>query len=86
MNTSEFVWDATLTKSFVKPAITLKLTAHDILGSAKHVYSNVNAQGTHRDMALHPARYVMLSVAYRLDMKPRSGKSHNASKRNYYFY
>ena len=37
-------------------------------------------------MALHPARYVMLSVAYRLDMKPRSGKSHNASKRNYYFY
>lgn len=86
MNTSEFVWDATLTKSFVKPAITLKLTAHDILGSAKHVYSNVNAQGRTETWRYTLPRYVMLSVAYRLDMKPRSGKSHNASKRNYYFY
>lgn len=85
MNTSEYVWDATLTKSFTKPAITLKLTAHDILGSAKHVYSNVNAQGRTETWQYTLPRYIMLTVGYRLDMKPRSGKTHNSSRRTYYY-
>lgn len=85
MNTTEYVWDATLTKSFTKPAITLKLTAHDILGSAKHVYTSVNAQGRTETWRYTLPRYVMLTVGYRLDMKPRSGKSHNSSQRSYYY-
>ncbi|MBD5347046.1 MAG: hypothetical protein HDR92_07955 [Bacteroides sp.] len=84
MNTNEYVWDATLTKSFAKPTITLKLSAHDILGSAKHVYTSVSAQGRSETWRYTLPRYVMLSVGYRLDMKPRSGKSHNSSRNNYF--
>lgn len=83
MNTTEYVWDATLTKTFTKPAITLKLSAHDILGSAKHVYTSVNAQGRSEIWRYTLPRYVMLTVGYRLDMKPRSGRSHEGSRRNY---
>ncbi|MDE6545534.1 MAG: outer membrane beta-barrel family protein, partial [Paramuribaculum sp.] len=71
MNTSEYVWNATLTKSFKRPAIALKLTAADILGSAKHVYTSVDAQGRVETWRQTMPRYVMLSVIYRLDMKPR---------------
>ncbi len=85
MNTTEYVWDATLSKSFKKPSITLKLTAHDILGSAKHVYSSVNAQGRTETWRYTLPRYFMLTVGYRLDMKPRSGKTHTSSQRNYYY-
>ncbi len=86
MNTTEYVWDATVTKSIKKSGITLKLSAHDILGSAKHVYTNVDAQGRTETWRYTLPRYVLLSVAYRLDMKPRSGKSHTSSQRNYYFW
>lgn len=72
MNTSEYVWNATLVKSFPRPAITLKLSAHDILGSAKHIYTSVNAQGRSETWRYTMPRYVMLSVGYRFDMKPRN--------------
>ena len=75
MNTSEVVWNATLTKTFTRPAITLKLTAYDILGSSKHVYGAVNAQGRTETWRYTLPRYVMLSAVYRLDMKPRSKRN-----------
>lgn len=74
MNTSEYVWNATLTKNFKRPAIALKLTAADILGSAKHVYTSVDAQGRVETWRQTMPRYVMLSVIYRLDMKPRKAR------------
>lgn len=73
MNTSEYVWNATLAKSFIKPAITLKINAHDILGSAKHVYTSVNAQGRNETWRSTMPRFVMLTLSYRLDMKPGKG-------------
>lgn len=80
MNTTEYVWNATLSKSFPRPAITLRLTANDILGSAKHVYTTVNAQGRSENWRYTMPRYVMLTVGYRLDMKPRSGKAARPSR------
>lgn len=74
MNTTEYVWNATLSKSFTRPSITLRVSANDILGSAKHVYSSVNAQGRSETWRYCMPRYVMFTVGYRLDMKPRSGK------------
>lgn len=76
MNTTEYVWNATLVKSFARPAITLKLTGHDILGSAKHVYTSVNAQGRTETWSYTMPRFVMLTVGYRFDMKPRNEREH----------
>lgn len=44
MNTTEYIWNATASKTFAKSGFTLKLAAYDILGSAKHVYTSINAQ------------------------------------------
>ncbi|MCM1117396.1 MAG: outer membrane beta-barrel family protein [Pseudoflavonifractor sp.] len=74
MNTSEYVWNATLAKTFSRPGLTVKLVAHDILGSAKHVYTSVNAQGHSETWRSTMPRYVMATLAYRLDLKPRSSK------------
>lgn len=71
MNTSEWVWNATATKSVCHGKLTFKFTAVDILASVKRVYTNVNAQGHTETWQNALPRYVLLSLNYRFDMKPR---------------
>lgn len=71
MNTTEYIWNATVSKTFAKSGFTLKLAAYDILGSAKHVYTSVNAQGRTETWRNCLPRYAMLSAIYRFDMKKR---------------
>lgn len=71
MNTTEYIWNATASKTFAKSGFTLKLAAYDILGSAKHVYTSINAQGRTETWRNCLPRYVMLSAIYRFDMKKR---------------
>lgn len=75
MNTTEYVWNATIVKGFKKGVYTLKLTAVDLLNSAKHVYSSVNAQGRTETWRSTIPRYVLLSFAYRLDIKPKKERA-----------
>lgn len=69
MNTNEYVWNATAVKTFGGSGLSLKLAAYDILQSAKHVYSTVNAQGRTETWRNCLPRYVMLSAIYRFDLK-----------------
>lgn len=71
MNTTEYIWNATASKTFATSGFTLKLAAYDILGSAKHVYTSINAQGRTETWRNCLPRYVMLSAVYRFDMKKR---------------
>lgn len=71
MNTNEYVWNATAVKTFANSGLSLKLAAYDILKSAKHVYSTVNAQGRTETWRNCLPRYVMLSAIYRIDMKKK---------------
>lgn len=71
MNTSEWVWNATATKSICHGKLTFKFTAVDILASVKHVYTSVNAQGHTETWQNVLPRYVLLTLNYRLDMKPK---------------
>lgn len=80
MNTNEYVWNATLTKSFKKNGLVLKLSAMDILASAKHVYTSVNAQGRTETWRNCLPRYVMFSLIYRFDMKPKGGKKSSSTR------
>lgn len=75
MNTDEWLWNATLTKSLMKGSMTLKLTATDILQSVKQIRTVVNAQGRQEIWQNSLPRYVMLSCAYRFDMKPKSQRN-----------
>ncbi|MCM1484023.1 MAG: hypothetical protein NC043_06785 [Muribaculaceae bacterium] len=73
MNTNEWLWNADISRGFFKgKPLVLKLTAFDILDSAKEITVNVNAQGRVERWQNMQPRYVMLSAIYRLDMKPRS--------------
>lgn len=74
MNTTEWLWNATVSKSVLKGALSFKLTAYDILNSVKTVFVTVNAQGRTETWRNSLPRYVMLSAAYRFDMKPRNSK------------
>lgn len=69
MNTNEYVWNATAVKTFANSGLSLKVAAYDILQSAKHVYSTVNAQGRTETWRNCLPRYVMFSAIYRFDMK-----------------
>lgn len=71
MNTSELVWNATVSKAFGKSGFALKLSVKDILGSSKHIYTTVNAQGRTETWRMAMPRYVLLTAVYRFDMKPR---------------
>lgn len=71
MNTSQWVWNATVLRTFGSSGLTLKLSAYDLLGSAKSLSSSVNAQGRTETWRNTLPRYVMLSAIYRFDLKPR---------------
>lgn len=76
MDTNEWIWNATLTKSLLKGAMTLKLTAADILGSVDRIRYTINAQGRQETWQNTLPRYIMLSCGYRFDMKPQTTASH----------
>lgn len=75
-DSDEWLWNATLTKSLMKGAMTLKITAADILGSVKSIRISINAQGRQETWQNTLPRYFMLSCAYRLDIKPGSQQPH----------
>lgn len=73
MNTSSWIWNASLSRPFLKgDALTLKLSGFDILNSVKRIVTTVNAQGRTETWSNSLPRYIMLTVAYRIDMKPKN--------------
>ncbi len=71
MNTDELVWNAQLSRSFLKGALTAKLQAYDLLQQLSAVRYSVNAQGRTETWYNCIPRYVMFSLAYRFTQKPK---------------
>ena len=71
MNTDDLVWNAELSRSFLKEKLTTKLTAFDLLHQLSSKQYSVNAQGRTETWVNCIPRYVMLSVAYRFTQKPK---------------
>lgn len=67
MNVDQWLWNASLSKSFLKGAMTAKLEAVDLLNSVKEVTTTVNAQGRYETIRTMIPRYVMLSLSYNLN-------------------
>ena len=74
MNTTNWVWNAQLSKAFGKRKQWLaKACGFDILHQISTVRRTVNAQGRTETWYNTIPSYAILSVAYRLDVKPKKG-------------
>lgn len=71
LNTTEWIWNASVQKSFIKGALTTKVEAVDILGQLSSVSYYVNAQARTERWTNSLPRYVMLTVSYRFNFTPK---------------
>lgn len=67
MNTDELVWNASLSRPFLKGKLLVKVDAFDILGQLSNTRYTVNGQGRTETWQLCMPRYAMLRVSYRFN-------------------
>ena len=71
MNTNELVWNATLSRPFMKGKLIVQADAFDILNQLSNTRYVVNGQGRTETWQLMMPRYVMLRVAYKFSKMPK---------------
>ena len=75
LNTTNWVWNASVAKTILKGNLTFRLNAVDILKQISNVQHSVNAQGRTETWVNSQPRYVMLHVVYRFNVMPKKKKS-----------
>lgn len=75
LNTTNWVWNASVAKTILKGYLTFRLNAVDILKQISNVQHTVNAQGRTETWVNSQPRYVMLHVVYRFNVMPKKKKS-----------
>ncbi len=80
MNVDQWIWNASVGKSFLKGSLGLRLSAYDILKSARPISTSATAQSIIERWVNTLPRYVMLTLSYRFDVKPAKG-NHNGPSR-----
>ena len=71
MNTDDFVWNARLSRSFLKGRLLVMLDGFDILGGLSSIRRQVNAQGISETYSNVIPRYMLLHATYRLHSTPK---------------
>lgn len=71
MNADELVWNARLTKTFLKGRLACTLDAFDILGNLSNVRRSTDAFGRTEVWHRVTPRYAMLRMAYRFNKQPK---------------
>lgn len=71
MNTDDFVWNARLSRSFLKGRLLVMLDGFDILGGLSSIRRQVNAQGISETYSNVIPRYILLHATYRLHSTPK---------------
>ncbi|MCO6026101.1 TonB-dependent receptor family protein [Prevotella cerevisiae] len=71
MNTTDWVWNAQLTRSFLKGKLVSKICGFDLLHQLSNTQYAVNAQGRTETWQNSLPRYVMLSLAWRFNVNPK---------------
>ena len=67
MNTTNWVWNAQLTRSFLKGKLLAKLKGYDILQQLSNTHYMMNAQGRTESWHNGIPRYMMLSISWRFN-------------------
>ena len=71
LNTTDLVWNARLTRPFLKGRLLLMVDGFDLLGQLDNVTRIVNAQGRTEIYTNVMPRYALLHVVYRLNKQPK---------------
>lgn len=71
MNTTDWVWNAHLSRSFMKGALVAKLTGFDLLHQLSSTRYEMNAQGRTEVWYNSLPRYIMLSLAWKFNVSPK---------------
>ncbi|MBR1469093.1 MAG: outer membrane beta-barrel protein [Prevotella sp.] len=71
MNKTDWIWNAQLTRSFLKGKLIAKLKCYDILQQIENTTYKMNAQGRTESWHNGIPRYVMLSLAYKFNVTPK---------------
>lgn len=71
MNTDDLVWNASLTRSFLKGKLTARLEGFDILSQLSNMQYNVNAQGRYEQWRNALSSYAMLRLMYKFSVMPK---------------
>lgn len=74
MNTNDLVWNAQLSRSFLKGKVTASLQAFDILHQLSSTQYSINAQGRTETWQNCIPRYAMLHLTYKFSMAPKGRK------------
>ncbi len=71
MNTTDWVWNAQLTRSFLKGKILAKLRGFDILQQLSTTHYVMNEQGRTESWNNSIPRYLMLSLSWKINATPK---------------
>lgn len=71
MNTDDLVWNARLSRTFLKGNLICMVDGFDILGRLSNITQSINEQGRTETWRNVVHRYAMLHVAYRLNRQPK---------------
>ncbi|MDE7111473.1 MAG: outer membrane beta-barrel family protein [Muribaculaceae bacterium] len=71
LNNTEFVWNARVSKSIFKGAVTIVLDAYDILQQLNNITYAINAQARTETVSNVIPSYLLFHVYYRFNAKPK---------------
>ena len=71
LNTSDLVWNARLSRPFLKGKLLVMLDGFDLLSQLDNVTRTVNAQGRTETYTNVLPRYALLHVVYRFNKQPK---------------
>ena len=71
MNTDDLVWNASISRSFIKGKLTARLEGFDILGQLSNTRFSVNAQGRTEQWRNSLSSYAMLHLIYKFSVMPK---------------
>ena len=74
MNTSDWVWNASLSHSFWKKKLLLKVTGYDILQQINSITQDYNSQGRTETWVRSIPSYVMATLTYKFHVAPKEKK------------
>lgn len=72
MNTDELVWNASVSRPFLKGKLVVRIDGFDILNQLSSTRYIVNGQGRTETWQLCMSRYAMLRVAYKFNKNPKN--------------
>lgn len=74
MNRDDLVWNARISKGFLKNRLSLMLDAWDILGNLSNVNAGIDGRSRWEYYTNVIPRYVMLRLLYKFDRQPKKQK------------